>query len=49
MRKTPRGLAWLSVVVLMGCIPSLHPLYTEKDLVFDESLLGEWTLDDGKG
>jgi hypothetical protein len=29
---------------LTGCVPvdSLNPLYTEKDTVFDESLLGEW-------
>lgn len=30
------------VLVLGGCIPSLHPLYTDKDLVFDPALLGEW-------
>jgi len=30
---------------LTGCVPvdSLNPLYTDKDVVFDESLLGEWT------
>ena len=29
---------------LTGCVPvdSLNPLYTDKDIVFDESLLGEW-------
>jgi hypothetical protein len=29
---------------LTGCVPvdSLNPLYTDKDVVFDESLLGEW-------
>lgn len=25
-----------------GCIPSIHPLYTEKDVVFEPSLLGTW-------
>ena len=25
-----------------GCIPSLNPLYTEKDLVFDAALVGSW-------
>ncbi|HEY2170630.1 MAG TPA: hypothetical protein VGJ30_13450 [Candidatus Angelobacter sp.] len=31
------GLLWLT-----GCVPvdSLNPLYTDKDLAFDESLLG---------
>jgi hypothetical protein len=30
--------------LLCGCLPvmSLHPLYTEKDLVFEEKLLGQW-------
>lgn len=38
---------------LTGCVPvdSLNPLYTDKDAVFDESLLGSWvgpdTGDDG--
>jgi hypothetical protein len=29
---------------LTGCVPvdSLNPLYTDKDLAFDESLLGSW-------
>ncbi|HLG13880.1 MAG TPA: hypothetical protein VJH03_05040 [Blastocatellia bacterium] len=27
---------------LTACVPSLHPLYTEKDLTFDPALLGEW-------
>ncbi len=30
-------------VILGGCIPSLHPLFTEnKDIVFEEGLLGLW-------
>ena len=28
---------------LAGCVPSLNPLYTEKDLVFDPALLGVWS------
>ncbi len=36
---------YLPVLVLGGCVPlfSLHRLYTEKDLVFDEKLLGTWS------
>lgn len=32
------------LLCLTGCVPvdSLNPLYTDKDVVFDESLLGEW-------
>lgn len=31
------------VFSLQSCIPSLHPLYTEDTLVFEEALLGTWT------
>ena len=31
------------LLILTGCVPSLHPLYTEGDLVFDAALLGVWT------
>lgn len=41
---------WIGLLLLLGgCVPSLHPLYTEKDLTFDPALLGQWTEDDGKG
>ncbi len=36
------------LLLIAGCVRSLHPLYTEKDLVFDEKLLGTW-LKDGEG
>jgi hypothetical protein len=31
------------IFILTGCIPSLNPLYTEKDLIFKSELLGTWT------
>lgn len=31
-----------AVCFIVGCIPSLHPLYTEKDLIFEKSLVGTW-------
>jgi hypothetical protein len=35
-------------VLLAGCpAPSLQPLFTERDLIFDAGLVGTWT--DGKG
>jgi len=40
--KTGKMLIFLTTVLLAGCIPSLHPLYTEKELVFEEGLLGSW-------
>ncbi|MBN2137307.1 MAG: hypothetical protein JW720_05850 [Sedimentisphaerales bacterium] len=37
-------LFYLPAVLLGGCLPlvSLHPLYTEKNIVFKEELLGVW-------
>jgi hypothetical protein len=29
-----------------GCITSIHPFYTEKDLTFDSSLIGTWIMVD---
>ncbi len=39
----------LLVILLAGCGPadSLNPLYTEKDVIFDPSLLGVWMANDG--
>ena len=39
---------FLSVSLLIaGCVRSLHPLYTEKDLVFEKKLVGTWSEGDG--
>lgn len=35
-------------ILLTGCVPSLHPLFTDKDLVFDQVLVGTWVDEDGK-
>lgn len=35
-----------SVLALTACIPSLHPFYLEKDVVFDQRLVGEWVEKD---
>jgi len=42
--KTKKLTFYLLAGILGGCIPvmSLHPLFTEKDLAFDEKLLGTW-------
>jgi hypothetical protein len=37
---------YLLAIVLGGCLPlSIHPLYTDDELVFDEKLLGKWVDD----
>jgi hypothetical protein len=42
--KTKKLLFYLLAGILGGCVPvlSLHPLFNEKDVVFDEKLLGTW-------
>ncbi len=46
--KTRKLLFYLLAGLLGGCIPvmSLHPLFTEKDLTFNEKLLGTWVQKD---
>ncbi|MBI3044618.1 MAG: hypothetical protein HYY78_17510 [Betaproteobacteria bacterium] len=29
-------------LTLAGCVFSLHPLYTDEDVVFDPALIGAW-------
>ena len=45
--RAKKALFYLMAALLGGCIPviSLHPLYTEKDVVFEERLLGKWVDD----
>jgi len=45
--KTRNLIALATGVVLLGaCIPSVNPFYTEKDVVFDARLVGEWQAKD---
>jgi hypothetical protein len=48
--KIKKLLFYLLAGLLGGCIPvmSLHPLYTEEDVVFEEKLVGIW-VDDANG
>jgi len=45
--RTKKLLFYLLAVLLGGCVPvmSLHPLYTEKDIIFEKKLLGTWVDD----
>ena len=45
--RAKKALFYLLAALLGGCAPvmSLHPLYTEKDVVFEERLLGRWVDD----
>lgn len=48
--KTKKFLFYMLAALLGGCVPvmSLHSLYTEKDVVFDEKLLGTWIQDNNE-
>jgi len=45
--KTKKILFYLLAGLLGGCVPvmSLHPLFTEENIVFEEKLLGTWVDD----
>lgn len=44
--KTKKITFYLLAVLLGGCLPSLHQLYTEETLIFEERLVGKWTHED---
>jgi hypothetical protein len=48
--KTKKLLFYMLAVLLGGCVPvlSLHSLYTEKEVTFDEKLLGTWVQDNNE-
>jgi len=41
-------IAAVAAWTLCGCVPSLHPLYTEADTNFDPALVGRWSQGDSK-
>ena len=47
--KTKHALiaAGITALFLSGCLPSIHKLYHDDDLVFKSELLGKWQDDDG--
>lgn len=41
--KMKIAVLYLTALILGGCLlPSLHPLYTDQDLIFEEKLIGKW-------
>jgi hypothetical protein len=48
MRKRVSIVVLGILVAFTGCIPSLHPIYTGKDIVFEPSLIGQWAEDNSK-
>lgn len=47
--RSAKILIMLGVAIfLSNCVPSLHPLFTDKDVIFDPTLVGTWIDEDGK-
>jgi hypothetical protein len=42
MKKRNLITSAVAALLLSGCIPSVNPFYTTKDVVFDPRLVGEW-------
>ena len=38
----------VGTLFLAGCIPTLNPVYTGDDLVFEPSVVGEWKQENGE-
>jgi hypothetical protein len=43
MKSKLKVIAFYTLALILGsCVPSLHPLFTENDLIFDANLIGTW-------
>lgn len=47
MKTSSKLISLLAIALLLGCLPTVNPVYTEKDLIFDEAILGVWNQDSG--
>lgn len=41
------GLTLLLVLLMTGCLTAVHPLFTEKELISEPRLLGNWRIGEG--
>lgn len=48
MKRNHALITGLILGLLPACVPSMNPLYTAKDLVFDPALVGAWAPDGSK-
>jgi hypothetical protein len=44
--RTHLALCLTAILIIAGCVPSLHSVVTEKTLIYDPALVGTWTADD---
>lgn len=49
MKKIILTSAFFSLLIfLSSCLTTIHPIFTEKDIVFKEELIGNWSLKEDK-
>ncbi len=48
MRQVLLFLTCVTAAAMLGCVPSLQPLYSDKDPILLPPLAGTWVSDDGK-
>jgi hypothetical protein len=46
--KTKKRIFYCVALLMAGCLPSLHPLYNDKTLIFKDELIGKWMGDDSE-
>ncbi|HLG14302.1 MAG TPA: hypothetical protein VJH03_07345 [Blastocatellia bacterium] len=49
MRKVKASVILAILLLMPACVPSLQPLFTEKDAVFEPGLVGAWVSEDEEG
>ena len=42
MRYLAATIVIICSIIFTACVPSIHPLYTPEDIVYDDSLVGAW-------
>jgi len=45
MKKIALATAFALLLILSGCLTTLHPIFTEKDLAYDPKLTGTWNTE----
>jgi hypothetical protein len=48
MRRYNTIMGILSGLLLLGCVPSIHPIFKPQDVVFDKALVGTWATENGE-
>ena len=49
MKKGLLSVCIILLIMLSGCIPSIHPIFTPEDRITDDAILGTWVLNEETG